>query len=74
MFTVTPMGLTSRGDQPEQANARVRTAAVMEELQRALATMADRLGSDETEAGELAQPFAELQERFAELQELLAGR
>ena len=36
--------------------------------------MADRLGNDETAAGELAQPFAELQERFAELQELLAGR
>ena len=64
----------SRGDEPEQAAAGARTAAVMAELQQALAAMADRLGNDETAAGELAQPFAELQERFAELQELLAGR
>ena len=64
----------ARGDEPGQADARARTAAVMEELRQALAAMADRLGSDETAAGELAQPFAELQERFAELQELLAGR
>ena len=64
----------SRGDEPDQANARARTAAVMEELQQALAAMADRLGNDETAAGELVQPFAELQERFAELQELLANR
>ena len=64
----------SRGDEPERAAARARTAAVMEELQQALAAMADRLGNDETAAGELVQPFAELQERFAELQELLAGR
>ncbi len=72
----------SRGDEPELVNARVRTVAVMEELQQALAAMAARLGNDETAAGELVQPFAaelqerfaELQERFAELQELLAGR
>lgn len=64
----------SGGVEPERANARARTAAVMEELQQALAAMADRLGNDETAAGELVQPFAELQERFAELQELLAGR
>ena len=61
--------------EPEQANARAaRTAAVMEDLQQALAAMADRLGNDEAAAGELVQPLAELQERFAELQELLAGR
>ena len=64
----------SRGDGPEQAAAGARTAAVMAELQQALAAMADRLGNDEAAAGELAQPFAELQERFAELQDLLAGR
>ena len=64
----------SRGDEPERANARARTAAVMEELQQALAAMADRLGNDETAAGELVQPFAELQERFAELQELLGSQ
>ncbi len=64
----------SQGYEPEQASARARTAVIMEELQQALAAMADRLGNDETEAGELTQPFAELQERFAELQELLAGR
>ena len=64
----------ARGDEPEQANARARTAAVMEELQQALAAMADRLGNDETAAGELVQPFAELQERFAELQELLGSQ
>ena len=46
----------------------------MEELQQALAAMADRLGNDETAAGELVQPFAELQERFAELQELLGSQ
>ena len=65
----------SRTVEPEQANARAaRTAAVMEDLQQALAAMADRLGNDEAAAGELVQPLAELQERFAELQELLAGR
>ena len=63
-----------RVDEPERADATARTAAVMEELRQALAAMADRLGNDETAAGELAQPFAELRERFDELEELLAGR
>ena len=59
---------------PEQANARERTTAVMEELQQALAAISDELVNQETASGGLVQQFAELQERFAELQELLASQ